>query len=59
MNTILMFQMNKSLLSQDIPEVILLIANLIAIEPTDEQKFDLFSLFLIKFLNSNVTFNLD
>ena len=40
MNTILMFQMNKSLLSQDIPEVILLIANLIAIEPTDEQKFD-------------------
>jgi hypothetical protein len=39
MNTILMFQMNKNLLSQDIPEVILLIANLIALQPSDEQKY--------------------
>ena len=38
MNTILMFQMNKNLLSQDIPEVILLIANLIVLQPTEEQR---------------------
>ena len=34
----LMFQMNKNLLNQDIPDVILLISNLIALQPTDEQK---------------------
>jgi hypothetical protein len=39
MNTILMFQMNKNLLSQGISEVILLIANLIALQPSDEQKY--------------------
>jgi transformation/transcription domain-associated protein len=38
MNTILMFQMNKNLLNQDIPDVILLISNLIALQPSDEQK---------------------
>ena len=42
MNTILMFQMNKSLLSQDIPNVISLIAELIALQPTEEQKYDKF-----------------
>jgi hypothetical protein len=39
MNTILMFQMNKNLLSHDIPDVILLIANLIALQPSEEQKY--------------------
>jgi hypothetical protein len=39
MNTILMFQMNRNLLSQDIPDVIPLIANLIALQATNEQRF--------------------
>jgi transformation/transcription domain-associated protein len=38
MNTILMFQMNRNLLSQDIPDVIPLIANLIALQATEEQR---------------------
>jgi transformation/transcription domain-associated protein len=38
MNTILMFQMNRNLLSQDIPDVIPLISNLIALQATDDQR---------------------
>jgi hypothetical protein len=38
METILMFQMNKNLLNQDILDVILLISSLIALQPIHEQK---------------------
>lgn len=40
MNTIMMFQMNKSLLGQDIPDFIPLISNLISLQPTDEQRLN-------------------
>lgn len=39
-NAILMFQLNKTLLNQDIPQLIPLIANLISLEPSDEQRLN-------------------
>ena len=41
LTTVMMYQYNRNYLNQEISEIILLIANIIALQPTDEQRLAL------------------
>ena len=43
LTTVMMYQYNRNYLNQEISEIILLIANIIALQPTDEQRLALYN----------------